>query len=122
MPDATEHRDRANRESGVQHKVPVIMGSTARDFTPGAAPPTGLDSLIDQAYGPLASRGRSRYTAEDPLYGSREVHHPSEPELDTRLAPRARRGCGAGPGTAGRAGGTPEHRTVSNGADRPASV
>lgn len=53
--------------SGGQHKVPVIMGSTARDFTSGAVPPTGLDSLIEQVYGPLASRGRPLYAADDPL-------------------------------------------------------
>jgi len=58
---------------GAQHKVPIIMGSAARDFTPGAAPPTGLESLIEQAYGPLASRGRPLYAANDPMYGSAEV-------------------------------------------------
>jgi len=53
--------------------VPIIMGSAARDFTPGAAPPTGLASLIEQAYGPLASRARPLYAANDPIYGSAEV-------------------------------------------------
>ncbi len=58
---------------GGQHKVPVIIGNSARDFTPGAAPPTNLDTLIAQTYGPLASRARPLYGAADPLYGTPEV-------------------------------------------------
>ncbi len=59
--------------SGGQHTMPVIIGNTARDFAPGAQPPTGLDALIAQAYGPLASRARPLYTADDPIYGTPEV-------------------------------------------------
>jgi para-nitrobenzyl esterase len=59
--------------SGRQHGVPILMGSSARDFLPGAQPPTGLDALIAQAYGPLASRARALYASADPLYGTPEV-------------------------------------------------
>lgn len=54
--------------SGRQHKVPAIMGSAARDFTPGAPPPD-FDQLIAQVYGPVASRARPLYMNDDPLYG-----------------------------------------------------
>jgi para-nitrobenzyl esterase len=59
--------------AGRQQGVPMIMGSAARDFTPGAQPPTGLAALIDETYGPLADRARPLYAAEDPLYGTPEV-------------------------------------------------
>ena len=59
--------------SGRQHAVPVIMGSAARDFTPGAPPPTGLTALINERYGPLAGRARQLYASDDPLYGTPEV-------------------------------------------------
>ena len=49
-----------------------IVGNTARDFTPGAAPPTDLDALMASAYGPLANRARPLYAGEDPLYGTPE--------------------------------------------------
>ena len=59
--------------SGRQHAVPVIMGSAARDFTPGAPPPTGLTALINQRYAALADRARQLYASDDPLYGTPEV-------------------------------------------------
>jgi para-nitrobenzyl esterase len=59
--------------SGRQHAVPAIMGNAARDFTPGAPPPTGLTALINDRYGPLAERVRSLYATDDPLYGTPEV-------------------------------------------------
>ena len=59
--------------SGRQHAVPTIMGSAARDFTPGAPPPTGLTALINERYGPLADRARPLYATDDPLYGTPEV-------------------------------------------------
>jgi para-nitrobenzyl esterase len=59
--------------SGRQHAVPAIMGNAARDFTPGAPPPTGLTALINERYGPLAERVRSLYATDDPLYGTPEV-------------------------------------------------
>jgi para-nitrobenzyl esterase len=59
--------------SGRQHDVPAIMGSAARDFTPGAPPPTRLTALINERYGPLAGRARALYATDDPLYGTPEV-------------------------------------------------
>lgn len=59
--------------SGRQHALPAIMGSAARDFTPGAPPPTGLTALINERYGTLADRARPLYTTDDPLYGTPEV-------------------------------------------------
>jgi para-nitrobenzyl esterase len=59
--------------SGRQHAVPAIMGNAARDFTPGAPPPTGLTALINERYGPLAERVRSLYATDDSLYGTPEV-------------------------------------------------
>jgi len=59
--------------SGRQHPVPAIMGSAARDFTPGAPPPTGLAALMNQRYGPLAERARPLYATDDSLYGTPEV-------------------------------------------------
>jgi para-nitrobenzyl esterase len=59
--------------SGRQHAVPAIMGSAARDFAPGAPPPTGLTALISERYGPLADRARPLYATDDPLYGTPEV-------------------------------------------------
>jgi para-nitrobenzyl esterase len=59
--------------SGRQHPVPAIMGSTVRDFTPGAPPPTGLDRLIDDYYGPLAARAKPLYAQADPRDGTPEV-------------------------------------------------
>jgi para-nitrobenzyl esterase len=59
--------------SGRQHRVPTIMGSTVRDFTPGAPPPTGLAGLIDDYYGPLAARAKALYTGADPRDGTPEV-------------------------------------------------
>jgi para-nitrobenzyl esterase len=59
--------------AGRQHPVPMIMGSAARDFTPGAPPPTGLTALIEDAYGPLASRAQPLYASDDPVYGTPEV-------------------------------------------------
>jgi para-nitrobenzyl esterase len=49
------------------------MGSAARDFTPGAPPPTGLTALINERYGALADRARPLYATDDPLYGTPEV-------------------------------------------------
>jgi para-nitrobenzyl esterase len=59
--------------SGRQHGIPAIMGNAARDFTPGAPPPTGLAAIIDKTYGPMADRARPLYAADDPLYGTPEV-------------------------------------------------
>ena len=59
--------------SGDQHKVPAIMGNSARDFEPSTVLSTDLDTLIAQAYGPLASRARPLYAGADPLYGTPEV-------------------------------------------------
>jgi para-nitrobenzyl esterase len=59
--------------SGAQHKVPVLMGTSARDFTPGAAPPADLDALIEKTYGPLSARARALYVNDDPLYGTAAV-------------------------------------------------
>jgi para-nitrobenzyl esterase len=59
--------------SGRQHAVPAIMGSAVRDFTPGAPPPTGLDKLIDEYYGPLAARAKPLYAQADPRDGTPEV-------------------------------------------------
>jgi para-nitrobenzyl esterase len=59
--------------AGRQHEVPIIVGNTARDFTPGAAPPTDLDALMASAYGQLANRARPLYVGDDPLYGRPEV-------------------------------------------------
>ena len=59
--------------SGRQHPVPAIMGSTVRDFTPGAPPPTGLATLIDDYYGPLAVRATPLYAVADPRNGTPEV-------------------------------------------------
>jgi len=59
--------------AGRQHAIPAIMGNAARDFTPGAPPPSGLTALINERYGPLAERARRLYAADDPLYGTPEV-------------------------------------------------
>jgi len=59
--------------TGRQHPVPAIMGSTVRDFTPGAPPPTGLANLIDEYYGPLSARAKPLYTAANPRDGAPEV-------------------------------------------------
>jgi para-nitrobenzyl esterase len=59
--------------SGGQHKVAAIMGSTARDFAPGAPPPADLHALIAQVYGPLVSRARPLYVDNDLVYGTPAV-------------------------------------------------
>ena len=49
------------------------MGTTVRDFTPGTPPPTGLATLIDDTYGPLATRAKPLYAVADPRTGTPEV-------------------------------------------------
>jgi para-nitrobenzyl esterase len=56
--------------TGREHSVPMIMGSAARDFTPGAEPPNDLAALMADTYGPLAERARALYAADDPVYGA----------------------------------------------------
>jgi para-nitrobenzyl esterase len=55
---------------GGQHKLPILMGAAARDYTSTAASPTDLNALMDKAYGPLAPRARLLYSDDDPLYGT----------------------------------------------------
>jgi para-nitrobenzyl esterase len=55
---------------GTQHKLPILMGAAARDYTSSAALATELSSLMDKAYGPLAPRAQLLYAADDALYGT----------------------------------------------------
>ena len=55
---------------GGQHKLPILMGAAARDYTSTAASLTDLNTLMDKAYGPLAPRARLLYSDDDALYGT----------------------------------------------------
>lgn len=59
--------------NGRQRGVPSIIGSAARDFAPGAEPPTDLPALIADTYGPLAERARTLYAVDDAVYGTPAV-------------------------------------------------
>jgi para-nitrobenzyl esterase len=57
--------------SGRQHRIPLVLGNTARENIPFSAPPPDLGKAIDEAYGPLAQRARTLYVGPaDPIYGS----------------------------------------------------
>ena len=77
--------------------VPAIIGNGARNFKPGAAPPTDLEALIVQEYGPLASRVRLLSPRElkraqkcDELLSFRGIQFQAElmPADCSRLGPR----------------------------------
>jgi para-nitrobenzyl esterase len=57
--------------AGRQHRIPMVLGNTARENVPFSAPPPDLSKAIDEAYGPLSQRARSLYAGPaDPIYGS----------------------------------------------------
>ncbi len=54
-----------------QHRVPMLLGSTAREQLPGVMPPKDLAQAIANTYGPLAARALKLYVGEpDPSYGT----------------------------------------------------
>ena len=57
--------------TGQEHRIPLLLGSNARDRVPGTSSPTDLKKTIDEAYGPIAGRAQILYVgATDPLYGT----------------------------------------------------
>jgi para-nitrobenzyl esterase len=60
---------------GREQRVPLMIGSTARERVPGTTLPNDLAAAIRSAYGPLAQKALTLYGAEgtgrtDPRYGS----------------------------------------------------
>jgi para-nitrobenzyl esterase len=58
---------------GKQHAVPLLIGSNARERSPGLTVlPTDLSATLQRNYGPLAQRAIALYAAAgpDPLYGT----------------------------------------------------
>ncbi|HEX2456987.1 MAG TPA: carboxylesterase/lipase family protein [Vicinamibacterales bacterium] len=59
---------------GREHRVPLMIGSTARERIPGTTLPTDLAGGIRSAYGSLASKATTLYDrashADDPRYGT----------------------------------------------------
>jgi para-nitrobenzyl esterase len=57
--------------AGGQHRVPLLMGSNAREQVPGSVLAKDLPQAITNAYGPLAPRALKLYVGEpDPIYGT----------------------------------------------------
>jgi para-nitrobenzyl esterase len=57
--------------AGGQHRVPMLMGSNAREQVPGSVLAKDLPQSITNAYGPLAPRALKLYVgAPDPVYGT----------------------------------------------------
>jgi para-nitrobenzyl esterase len=56
---------------GRGHRVPLLIGNTARERIPGTMPPADLEKAIKDQYGPIAERARAIYIgAPDALYGT----------------------------------------------------
>jgi len=59
---------------GREHRVPLMIGTTARERVPGTTIPTDLTNAIRSAYGPLAAKATTLYEsasrAADPHYGT----------------------------------------------------
>jgi para-nitrobenzyl esterase len=56
---------------GQEHRVPMLIGNTARDKIPGNPPLADLEKVIRDQYGPLAERALALYTGvPDTLYGT----------------------------------------------------
>ena len=56
---------------GQEHRVPMLIGNTARDKIPGNPPPADLERAVKDQYGPIAERALAIYAgAPDPLYGT----------------------------------------------------
>jgi para-nitrobenzyl esterase len=57
--------------TGGQHRVPMLLGSNAREQVPGSVVAKDLPQAIADAYGPLAPRALKLYaSAPDPVYGT----------------------------------------------------
>jgi para-nitrobenzyl esterase len=57
--------------AGQQHRVPLMLGSNAREQIPAVPPPTDLAKAITENYGPLAERAKELYVGNaDPQYGT----------------------------------------------------
>ena len=57
--------------TGAQHRVPMLLGSNAREQVPGSVLAKDLPQAITDAYGPLAPRALKLYVgAPDPVYGT----------------------------------------------------
>ena len=57
--------------TGGQHRVPMLLGSNAREQVPGSVLAKDLPQAIADAYGPLAPRALKLYIgAPDPVYGT----------------------------------------------------
>ncbi len=57
--------------SGQEYRVPLILGSNAREQIPGEQLPSDLAMAITEAYGPLAERAKTLYVGKaDPQYGT----------------------------------------------------
>jgi para-nitrobenzyl esterase len=57
--------------AGQEHRVPLLLGNSAREQIPGSTPPEDLQKTIEEAYGPLAARARVMYVGPaDPVYGT----------------------------------------------------
>jgi para-nitrobenzyl esterase len=57
--------------AGQQHRVPMLIGNTARENIPGSTRPADLPKAIEHAYGPLSARAQSLYVGSaDPVYGT----------------------------------------------------
>ena len=61
---------------GHEHRVPLMIGSTARERVPGSTLPNDLAGAIRSAYGSLAAKAMTLYKPEtgapDPRYGTLE--------------------------------------------------
>ena len=57
--------------SGTQQRVPLLLGSNAREQIPFTTAPADLRRAIEEFYGPLAGRASALYTGSpDPLHGT----------------------------------------------------
>ncbi len=57
--------------AGQQHRVPLMLGSNAREQVPAVPLPTDLAKAITENYGPIAGRAKALYVGKaDPLYGT----------------------------------------------------
>jgi para-nitrobenzyl esterase len=57
--------------AGQQHPVPLLIGTNARERSPGLMQlPDDLSATLRRAYGPLGARAMGLYRSSDALYGT----------------------------------------------------
>jgi para-nitrobenzyl esterase len=57
--------------TGQEHRVALLLGSNARERTPGSTPPVDLKRAIEEAYGPIAAPAQTLYVGgTDTVYGT----------------------------------------------------